>query len=243
MVNNFFADKEIFKQVFERRLIEKYSRGVNDSHISEKYDVLGSMVRDWASVHWKTSKDITKERKQKRVIYFSLEFLIGRLLVNNLQNLGIYEVVQQGLKDLNIDVHELENKESDAGLGNGGLGRLAACFMDSIASLNYPAFGNTIRYEYGFFKQRIVDGKQIEVPDQWLTLGNIWEIRKPKHSVEVKFYGRVESFWDNGRVHFNWVEAEHVRAVPYDVPIVGYRNDITNTLRLWSGEASEEAIP
>ena len=172
-----FTNKEVFKKEFERRIIEKYGRGVSDSHITEKYDILGTMVRDFASINWKKSKDAVRKDNEKQVIYFSLEFLIGRLLVNNMQNLGIYQIAKEGLADLGIDIHELEEKESDAGLGNGGLGRLAACFMDSSASLGLPVHGNSIRYEYGFFKQKIENGMQLEVPDQWLTLGNVWEIR------------------------------------------------------------------
>ncbi|KAI4453305.1 glycogen phosphorylase [Holotrichia oblita] len=180
----------------------------------------------------------------KQVIYFSMEFLIGRLLVNNMQNLGIYQVAKEGLADFNINIHDLEEKENDAGLGNGGLGRLAACFMDSIASCGYPGHGYTIRYEYGFFRQKIENGKQIEVPDQWLTLGNVWEIRKPKHAVEVSFYGHIE--WrqgENGRSYCHLVNAEHIRCVPYDMPVIGYENKITNTLRLWSAEPSSENLP
>ena len=141
-----FRNKEDFKKEFERRIIEKYGRGVSDSHITEKYDVLGTMVRDYASLHWKTSKDAIRRDNQRQVIYFSLEFLIGRLLVNNMQNMGIYEVAKEALNELGINIHELEEMESDAGLGNGGLGRLAACFMDSSASLGLPVHGNSIRY-------------------------------------------------------------------------------------------------
>ena len=238
-----FRNKETFKKEFEKRIVEKYGRGVKDSHITEKYDVLGTMVRDYASINWKRTKEEVAKNTQKQMVYFSLEFLIGRLLVNNMQNLGIYEVAKKGLKELDIDIHELEAKESDAGLGNGGLGRLAACFMDSIASLGLPGHGNTIRYEYGFFRQKIENGKQVEVPDQWLTLGNVWEIRKPKHAVEVKFWGHVETYQIENRTMFRHVNAEHVRAVPYDVPVIGHKNDVTNTLRLWSAEPSSENLP
>ena len=123
-----------------------------------------------------------------------MEFLIGRLLTNNLINLGIYNVVNKGLKQIGMNLHDLEEQESDAGLGNGGLGRLAACFLDSIASLGYAGNGHCIRYEYGFFRQKIVDGKQVELPDQWLVNGNVWEVRKPKHAVNVKFYGHAETY-------------------------------------------------
>jgi starch phosphorylase len=238
-----FTNKEEFKEIFQQRTVEKFGRSVAQSHITENYDVLGTMVRDYASINRKSTKDISSQNGEKQLMYFSMEFLIGRLLVNNLQNLGIYEVARDGLSELGINIHELEELESDAGLGNGGLGRLAACFMDSIASLNYIGQGQSIRYEYGFFKQKIENGEQVEVPDQWLTLGNVWEIRKPKHAVEVKFYGNVEAYQINDRTHFRQVNTVNVRAVPYDMPIIGYRNNITNTLRLWSAEPSYTTLP
>jgi len=169
-----------------------------------------------------------------------MEFLIGRLLTSNLMNLGIYDIVKEGLADLNIDINQIEEMESDAGLGNGGLGRLAACFLDSLASLELPGHGNTIRYEYGLFKQLIQDGYQIEVPDQWLALGNIWEVRKPKHAVEVRFWGKIDITKDkNGKVIYNHVDCEYVKAIPYDMPIVGADTKVTNSLRLWQPVASE----
>lgn len=235
-----FKDKFEFKRDFTQRVVELYGRSVEQSHITERYFVLGEMVRDYASVHWKQSKESAAHLEAKQMYYFSLEFLIGRLLTSNLMNLGIYEIVRDGLKDLNIDLNQLEDLESDAGLGNGGLGRLAACFLDSLASKSLPGHGNCIRYEYGLFRQKIVDGSQVEVPDQWLRLGNVWEVRKPKHAVDIKFWGRIEMEKnDKGEVIFNHVDAEHVLAVPYDMPVVGRSTDVTNTLRLWSAEASE----
>ena len=186
-----FKNKEEFKEEFKRRIIEKYGRSIEQAHVTEKYMVLGTMVRDYASVNWKASKEEIARVEGKQMYYFSMEFLIGRLLTSNLMNLGIYDIVKEGLADLGLDINKLEDMESDAGLGNGGLGRLAACFLDSLASLNYAGHGNCIRYEYGLFKQKIIDGKQVEVPDQWLRLGNVWEVRKPKHSVDVKFWGDV----------------------------------------------------
>lgn len=232
-----FKTKEEFKYEFSKRIIEQYGRTVEESHITEKMMILESMVRDYASVNWAMTKMQVRNNHQKQVHYFSMEFLIGRLLVNNMMNLGIYDIAKEGLADYDINIHELEELESDAGLGNGGLGRLAACFMDSLASLSYPAFGHTIRYEYGFFEQKIEDGYQIELPDQWLRLGNIWEVRKPKHACEVKFWGRVE--WDGQKQKWRHVNAECIRAVPYDVPIVGNNTTVTNTLRLWKPEPSD----
>lgn len=235
-----FKDKAEFKAEFTQRVAEMYGRSVEQAHITERYSVLGGMVRDTASIHWKKSKEEIADKHAKQMFYFSMEFLIGRLMTSNLMNLGIYDVVKDGLSDLNIDINDLENMEQDAGLGNGGLGRLAACFLDSLASLSLPGHGNCIRYEYGLFKQRIVDGKQVEVPDQWLRLGNVWEVKKPKHAVDVKFWGRVEmSKNEDGKTVFRTVDCEHVRAVPYDMPIVGHGTDVTNTLRLWSAEASD----
>lgn len=235
-----FQNKFQFKRDFTQRVVETYGRSVEQSHRTERYMVLGGMVRDYASIHWKESKEIAATLGAKQMVYFSMEFLIGRLLTSNLMNLGIYDVVKDGLSDLGIDINEIENMESDAGLGNGGLGRLAACFLDSLASLSLPGHGNCLRYEYGLFRQKIQNGYQIEVPDQWLRLGNVWEVRKPKHAMEVKFWGRVEMRKDEvGKVRFEHVDAEHILAVPYDMPVVGKSTDMTNTLRLWSAEASD----
>ncbi|MCI1245603.1 MAG: glycogen/starch/alpha-glucan phosphorylase [Bacilli bacterium] len=239
-----FQNKLDFKQEFEKRLSEKYGRSVPDSHITERYDILGEMVRDYGGYHWRNCREDIAENGRKQCIYFSMEFLIGRLLVNNMQNLGIYKVAKEGLSELGIDINELEDMEPDAGLGNGGLGRLAACFLDSSASLGYPVHGNTIRYEYGFFRQKFVDGKQVELPDQWLSDGFVFEVRKPKHAVEVKFYGNAETYLrPDGTYALRTVNARSIRAVPYDVSVVGYRNGVANTLRLWSAEPSEENLP
>lgn len=239
-----FQNKLDFKQDFERRLSEKYGRSVPDSHITERYDILGEMVRDYGGYYWRNCRGDIVNSSRKQCIYFSMEFLIGRLLVSNMQNLGIYDVAKDGLADFGIDIHDLENMEPDAGLGNGGLGRLAACFLDSSASLGYPVHGNTIRYEYGFFRQKFVDGKQVELPDQWLSNGFVFEVRKPKHAVDVKFYGNAETYLrPDGSYALRTVNARSVRAVPYDVSVVGYRNGVANTLRLWSAEPSEDNLP
>ena len=232
-----FANKEEFIIEFSKRIISTYGRTVNQSHITEQFIVLESMIRDYASINWAMSKASIIKHQDKQMYYFSMEFLMGRMLVNNLMNLGIYPVTKEGLKELNINIHELEELETDQGLGNGGLGRLAACFMDSLASLSYPGNGNTLRYEYGFFKQKIEDGYQNEVPDQWLKLGNGWEVRKPKHSVDVKFWGSVH--YNSETKKYEHIGAECVSAVPYDMPIVGKDTITTNTLRLWSAQPSD----
>ena len=239
-----FKNKENFKKEFSSRLLERFGVSVKESHVSERYEILGEMVRDFANVDWSKTHRETVNKNQKTLIYFSMEFLIGRLLVNNMQNMGIYEIAKEGLKDLGINIHELEEQETDAGLGNGGLGRLAACFLDSIASLGYLGHGNCIRYQYGFFKQRIIDGKQKELPDQWLTNGNVWEVRRSKYAVEVKFNGVPETYIkEDGSYAIRTKDAVCVRAVPYDVPVVGYRNHVTNTLRLWHAEPSNHHLP
>lgn len=232
-----FKNKEEFKFEFSRRIIESYGRTVEESHITEKFMVLETMVRDYASINWATSKGLVRNGYQKQMHYFSMEFLMGRMLVNNMMNLGIYEIAKTGLDEYGINIHQLEELESDAGLGNGGLGRLAACFMDSLASLAYPGHGHTIRYEYGLFKQKIENGYQIELPDQWMQMGFMWEVRKPKHRVTVRFFGKV--LFNEATGKYEHVDAEEVSAVPYDVPIVGNGTTTTNTLRLWSAEASD----
>lgn len=236
-----FQNKEEFKRAFLEEIEKTYGRSVEEVSSIERYSTLGEMVREYASINLKKTKEENKRNKNKQVYYFSLEFLMGRLLTNNLMNLGLYEIAQEGLSELGFDINELEEIESDAGLGNGGLGRLAACFLDSSASLNYPVNGNSIRYQYGLFKQKIVNGYQVEVPDQWLRLGNVWEIRKPRQAVDVKFWGRVEmKFSESGEMYFDHVDCQHVSAVPCDIPIVGQDTTQTNTLRLWSAEASDQ---
>ena len=239
-----FSNTKDFKETFERRLLEKYGNTASDSHITEKFDILGEMVRDYANIDWRATKEEVTKKGKRQLIYFSMEFLIGRLLINNLQNLGVYEVAKQGLAELGINIHDLEEVESDAGLGNGGLGRLAACFLDSIASTGYPGSGNCIRYEYGFFRQLIEHGRQFELPDQWLNNGFVFEVRKPKHAVEVKFGGTVETYMkEDGGFGMRTVNATCVKAVPYDVAVIGYKNNVTNVLRLWSAEPSEVNLP
>ena len=237
-----FTNKEEFKQQYCQRMIEKYGRSIQYSRCSERYLVLGEMVKDYASNNWMETKNKIDEKQQKQLYYFSMEFLIGRLLTNNLMNLGIYNIVKEGLSELGYDINELEEVETDAGLGNGGLGRLAACFLDSLASMSLPGHGNSIRYEYGLFKQKIENNKQVEVPDIWLKYGNPWEVRKADHAVDVKFYGDIETYWNIfGTMDVKHVNAQTVRAVPYDVAVIGKDGKCINTLRLWKPEASEQA--
>ena len=238
-----FKNKIEFKREYNRRLVESYGCAVEETHPTEKYMTLGNMVRDYASTYWKEAKSASGRDEAKSVYYFSMEFLLGRMLKTNLKNLGIYDMVEEGLSELGISLKELEQLEEDPGLGNGGLGRLAACFMDSAASMGYPVNGNCIRYRYGLFKQIINEnGEQVEVPDMWLKIGNPWEIRKPKHSVDVKFYGNLEVTYDEkGDMQVKHVNATHILAVPYDMSMIGDRCRTVNTLRLWSAEPAELA--
>ncbi|MBQ9047697.1 MAG: glycogen/starch/alpha-glucan phosphorylase [Solobacterium sp.] len=240
-----FKNKQEFKKEFTERMVRTYGVSAENTHPTEKYLVLGNMVRDYASENWRDTKEAVDRQDAKQVYYFSMEFLLGKSLSSNLHNLGIYDMVREGLEELGIDYGNIAAQESDAGLGNGGLGRLAACFMDSAASLNLPVNGNSIHYQYGLFRQVIDrDGNQIEVPDMWLRVGNPWEIRKPKHSVEVKFFGNIEVTADEkGDLHFKHVNAEHVFAVPYDIPMIGANTKMTNTLRLWSAEPAAQVRP
>lgn len=238
-----FSSKEAFKAAFEKELASRFGRNLKESYAEERYLALGNMIVDHVGSNWQLTKNAVKRSKTKQLYYFSMEFLMGRLMVNNLMNLGIYEVVRDGLADLGMDIHNLEILEADAGLGNGGLGRLAACFLDSLASLDLAGNGNCIRYHYGLFKQEIVNCQQVEKPDCWLRLGNVWEVWKPHHAVQVKFGGNLHAYMDhNGVFHSDYHPSFVVKAVPYDVPIVGYHTPTTNTLRLWDAELDEESV-
>ncbi|XMB86941.1 glycogen/starch/alpha-glucan phosphorylase [Mycoplasmatota bacterium WC44] len=223
-----------FKEEFVKRIEKTYSRGLEHTSNVEKYNVLGQMVREEAMFDWKTVKNDVKEGNKKQVYYFSMEFLLGRMLTNNMINLGIYDEIKDALTDLGIDINEIEDSESDAGLGNGGLGRLAACFMDSIASLGYAGHGNCIRYNYGFFRQKFENGYQVEYPQPWLSnSSNVWEVRKPDDRVTIKFGGKVLM---DDKMRATLVDYTPVDAVAYDMPLIGYKNSVTNKLRLWSAE-------
>jgi starch phosphorylase len=198
-------------------------------------------IRDRVAERWAATQAGYHRDDAKRVYYLSLEFLIGRTLGNALINLGIEDETAEALEELSYRLEELEEREPDAGLGNGGLGRLAACYLDSMATLELPGYGYGIRYEHGIFRQRLVDGRQVEAPDNWLHDDNPWEIARPDRTYTVKFYGRVEGRPDeSGRIHFHWVDTSDVLAFAYDTPIPGYRNHTVNTLRLWAAKATEE---
>lgn len=198
-------------------------------------------VRDRLAEKWAATQARYTHQDAKRVYYLSLEFLIGRTLGNALLNLGIHDATAEALEELEHDLEKLECSEPDAGLGNGGLGRLAACYLDSMATLGLPAYGYGIRYEHGMFKQDMVDGRQVERPDNWLRDENPWEIARPDRTYRIKLYGRVSGRADaEGRIHYEWVDSSDVLAMAYDVPVPGYDVSTVNTLRLWAAKATEE---
>ncbi len=234
-----FKDAKTFKAAFISNVENNYAVDFKDSTPYQQYVVLGEMLRFYIAKDWHATNKIQSSQKLRKVYYFSMEFLMGRMITNNLMNAGVYPIVKQAFDEMGLDLNEVEHQETDAGLGNGGLGRLAACFMDSVASLGLPVHGNCIRYRYGFFEQGIRNGYQVEHPDRWLKDLNVWEIRKPDDSVEIPFYGYIDISNQNGKLHVKHKNAEYVKAVPYDVPIIGDNNHIVNTLRLWSAEPSD----
>ena len=229
-------DKNSFKRDYENKFVQLHGKELKEGTNQQKYEALGSLVRDYVTNMWIETNKEYREEELKQVYYFSMEFLLGKLLEDYLLNLGIHDICKEALEELNIDLNQIVNLEQDQGLGNGGLGRLAACFLDSMASLNIPGNGCGIRYKYGFFEQKIVDGKQVEVSDNWLREGNVWERKKADKSEIVKFGGTVKVEELAGKMTFTHVNYEPVLAVPYDTPIVGFQNDVVNTLRLWSAE-------
>ena len=229
-------NKKEFKEAFIKKYESIHGEEIEEGNDQQKYDALGSLVRDYVVEGWMGTNKLYNKTKEKQVYYFSMEFLLGRLLGDSLLNLGLLDICREALAELNIDLNKLEELEQDQGLGNGGLGRLAACFLDSMASLNIAGNGCGIRYKHGFFQQKIIDGKQVEVSDDWLKEGNVWEKKKPEKSEIVKFGGRIEVENVDGDLNFKHVDYKPVLAIPYDTPIVGYENDIANTLRLWSAE-------
>ena len=238
--------KEQFKKDFKLRCIQKYGRDPKNLDSYSCFEILGTIIRDFANTYSKECKDKINKSHNKQLIYFSMEFLIGKMMTFNLYNLGILEEVKQGLKEININYEDLEEVESEPGLGNGGLGRLAACYMDSASSLGLPVHGNCIRYEYGFFKQKIRKGRQEEYPDTWLVNPYPFEISKPSEAIIVKFYGNPVTYNDpkTGELKWRTDNAYSVLSIPYDMPLIGYKNKISNTLRLWYAEpCSDEKLP
>ncbi|WYJ92230.1 glycogen phosphorylase [Enterococcus sp. 9E7_DIV0242] len=232
--------KEQFKKDFKRRVREKFANEVEESSSDELFASLGSVIQAYYSNAWKDTRKDTRASQCKQAYYFSIEFLPGKMLKSNLLNMGLLDTVRDSLKEMNIDLEELCNVEKDMALGNGGLGRLASCFMDSIASCGLPGNGNGIRYDYGLFKQKFVDGNQVELPDEWLREGNVWEVRKASKAVNVNYGGHVylkEN--ERGQLKPVYENQQVLRAVPYDTGMLGYHNNMVNTLRLWSAEIPE----
>ncbi|WP_205410330.1 glycogen/starch/alpha-glucan phosphorylase [Gracilibacillus timonensis] len=235
--------KKEFKQEFQQRLRENYAMEVGEAKAPELFNTLGAVLKAKYSNDWRDTWKNYLVKKQKQVYYFSIEFLPGKMLKSNLLNMGMLNMVRDALAEMDINLEELADVERDMALGNGGLGRLASCFMDSIASGGFPGNGNGIRYDYGLFKQRFVDGYQVELPDEWLRSGNIWELRRDSKAVNVRVGGNVYmKEVKKGRLEPVYEHARVLRAVPYDTGMVGYDNGVVNTMRLWSVEipASEE---
>jgi starch phosphorylase len=234
-------DKESFVADFKRYYCHRLGRDASCRSPHYAYEALALSVSDRLIERWKHTYNTYKEQDCKKAFYISMEFLMGRTLSNAMLNLGVTNTVDQALYDLGLDLEELVDSEPDAGLGNGGLGRLAACFIDSCASLQLPVTGYGLRYEYGMFSQTIKNGEQQENPDHWLRNGNVWEVERPEYTVRIKFAGHTERYRDaNGNEKVSWISTGDVLAVPYDTAIPGYQNGTVNTLRLWKSEATEE---
>ena len=229
-------DKSDFIKKYKGYCLSEIGRGFERCSDRERYAVLAKLVADEAREIESGTGLKYRQQDRKKVFYFSMEFLIGRLLEDYLSNLGIRDMVAEALSEMGADLQELEKLEADPGLGNGGLGRLAACFLDSMAALGMAGYGNGIRYRYGLFKQEIEEGRQKELADSWLEFGYPWEVRKDENTVLVRFGGQCVRHEKKGKFWFTWEGGELVKAVPYDVPIVGYGNRIVNNLRLWSAE-------
>ncbi len=233
-------DKELFKRSVLYNIKTIYRRTLEEAEPQQIFQAVCYAIKDVIVDDWMETQKTYDKQDSKIVYYLSMEFLMGRALGNNLINLQAYEPVKEALCELGLDINLLEDMEPDAALGNGGLGRLAACFLDSLATLGYPAYGCGIRYRYGMFKQKIKDGYQVEVPDNWLENGNPFELRRPEYARIVKFGGYVKVVCDdNGKNHFLQEGYQSVKAIPYDIPIVGYGNGIVNTLRIWDAEPIE----
>lgn len=233
--------KEAWERAFLDNLLCLQGRPLNRATPNDMFRALAFTIRDRLVQRWAATQQAYHTNKVKRVYYLSAEFLMGRLLGNNLMNLGVYEVAQEALAELGVDMGQLLEREADAGLGNGGLGRLAACFLDSMATLSIPGMGYGIRYEYGIFEQRIEKGYQVEQPDPWLRNGNPWEIVRPEYTLTVRMGGRCEAFMDKDqRYRIRWVDTQDVLGVPHDTPIAGFANNTVNNLRLWQCRATKE---
>ena len=231
-------DKKLFKQEVINNLKTQFRVELDNATQQQIYQAVAYALKEWIIEDWMDTQKTYEEKDPKILYYMSMEFLMGRALGNNLINMSMYGEVKEALEELGVDLNMVEDQEPDPALGNGGLGRLAACFLDSLATLGYAAYGCGIRYQYGMFKQKIKDGYQIEVPDEWLKNGNPFELKRPEYAKEVRFGGNIRTEYDEvtGRTNFIQENYQSVMAVPFDYPIVGYGNHIVNTLRIWDAE-------
>ena len=239
-MNTIFDNKQEFTELYRDAVMSISGKSVEAASDLDRFNALAKLVAAKArTVATKSDARVVSEGK-KRVYYFSIEFLIGRLLDNYLLNFGVRDMVAEALDDMGFDLSVIENQEPDPALGNGGLGRLAACFLDSMAAEGIAGYGNGMRYRYGLFKQEIVNGSQVETTDEWLTHGYPWEVRRQDKAVTIKFGGHVEGFEENGRTFYRTVDTQDILAVPYDIPVVGYAGETVNKLRVWAAEPVEE---
>ncbi len=229
-------DKEILKESIIDNMKNLYRKTIDEATPQQVYQAVAYAVKDVIIDQWIATHKAYEENDAKIVYYLSMEFLMGRALGNNMISIGAQKAIREALAELGFDLNVIEDQEPDPALGNGGLGRLAACFLDSLATLGYPAYGCGIRYHYGMFKQKIENGYQIEVPDEWLKNGYPFELRRAEYATEVKFGGYVKTVWENGRNKFIQEGYRSVMAIPYDMPIVGYGNNMVNTLRIWDAQ-------
>ena len=231
-------DKKLFKQEVLNNLKTQFRVELDHASQQQIYQAVAYALKEWIIEDWMDTQKTYEEKDPKILYYMSMEFLMGRALGNNLINMSMYGEVKEALDELGVDLNMVEDQEPDPALGNGGLGRLAACFLDSLATLGYAAYGCGIRYQYGMFKQKIENGYQVEVPDEWLKNGNPFELKRPEYAKEVRFGGNIRTEYDEetGRTNFIQENYQSVMAVPYDYPVVGYGNHIVNTLRIWDAE-------
>ncbi len=234
-------DKKSFVTDFKHYYSHRLGRDENCRSPHYAYEALSLAISDRLVERWKTTYNTYKDLDCKKAFYLSMEFLIGRSLSNAMLNLGVDHAINQALYEIGLEAEELMDSEVDAGLGNGGLGRLAACFIDSCATLQLPVMGYGLRYEYGMFTQQIINGEQVELPDHWLRMGNVWEIERPEYMARVKFGGYTQTHVDEkGHKRTSWLDTGDVLAMPFDTPVPGYKNGTVNTLRLWKAIATEE---
>ena len=240
MKNEIF-EKETFIKNVKNTVKSLFRKELSEASQQEIYQAVSFVVKEVIIDQWLATQKTMEKNDPKTVYYMSMEFLVGRALGNNLINLTAYDEVKEALEELGLDINVIEDQERDPALGNGGLGRLAACFMESLSTLGYPAYGCGIRYRYGMFRQKIKDGYQVEEPDNWLKDGYPFELRRPEYAYTVKFGGYVRSEYDQatGKTRFVHENYQAVTAIPYDMPIIGYNNNVVNTLMIWDAEPVE----